>query len=298
MQAVDKVVQTFRIMRLASSYFRKYPRLLLFPLFSLAAYIVLEILILFFFYLRYGIHFFDPESLELWSFVSLWELGVIFAVFAAPLYCLITFFVKISKGALSHALVAILEGRKVPLIDSFIQSIACWYELFKYAYLRTILIIIGESGIKHFLRKHIQVLGGRDFIFEAKDENWFEKTFLVIPTIVIEHLSLKKAISRSRDLMQATFGEHINSFFSFASIIIVLSFCIGSPLIHIVTKYSNGLIGITLFFLLIGIIFCGIRNLEGIFHAIVYQFCLNKPTGVFSREDILKSFVKEVYDTE
>lgn len=295
MYIVDMAIQTFRIIGLSSIYFRRYPSLLLFPAFTLLVYCIIEAIVLFCMYVKYGIHIFNPESLELWSITSLWELGLVFAFFIAPLYCFLSFFVMISQAALAHAVIAIIEHKPFSIAESFKKSIACRHEIIKYAYLYTLLLILGETGIKRYLHRTVQQLGGSNFISSAKEDDWFELSFVIIPILVLEKLSIQHAIKKSCHLMQTTFGDPINSFFSFASIAVFFAFFIDSPLAHIVSKDTNGLIGISLFFLLLGVVMCAVRSFKGIFHAIVYQYCLGRSTDVFSHEFIAKSFVEEEF---
>lgn len=294
MQIMKKIKQTVRIALLCCAFFKKYPVLLIFPLLSFIAYALLELLILFLIYLRYGIHFFNPNTIELWGLISAWELGIVFILFIAPIYCIVTFFILLSKASLSHAIIVLIEDRPFfSFTESLIQGLSCSYELLKYAYLKTILIIVGESSIKRFLRRHVQILGGRDFIYQSKAENWLEATFLVVPILVFHRIFLQKAVQKSIILMQEMFGKKLSANFSFVGLIIIFATIIAFPCANSLAAKTNSLAAISLFFLLLGIIMCSIRGLEGIFHAIVYQYCLHRSTGEFSKADIKQSFIQE-----
>lgn len=201
----------------------------------------------------------------------------------------------IAKAGLAYCLNELLNDRPLSIKEGFKQGIACKQEIKKYSFLYTVLLIIGETGIKRYLHRRVQQLGGSDFISSAKEDDWFELTFVMIPLFVLDKMSIQHAIKKSCSLMQTTFGNPINSFFSFVACIVTFGFFIASPLAHIISKNTNGLIGISLFFLLLGVVMCGIRAIEAIFQLIVYRFCLQKSIGVFSKNDIMASFIKEDY---
>lgn len=289
--------QTMKICKLGSKIFLQHPSLLFYPLFSFLLCFLLEAIVLFFIYFRYGIHIFNHETLELWGFLSLWELGFLFAVFIAPLSCFVTFFMLLAKAALADALTTLYEDQlHFSWYQSFCRAVFSYRELMQYAYLKTLLVIVGESGIKKFLRRHVDLLGGRDYIYQARADNWLEATFLVVPLLVLNRLSLRKAIEKSRIVMEELFGGKVMARFSFVMLIFFLALCFASPLAHLIGAKTNGMAGIALFFLFLALIMCIIRSLEGIFHLIVYRYCLKKSIEPFTRDAIVTSFAHDMHE--
>jgi len=286
--------QTVHIGLRASRFFLTHPSLLIFPLISFLLCCMLEFMVLLLIYLRYGIHIFNPETIELWGFLSLWELGFLFALLTAPLYCAVTFCMLLAKAGLADALNCLYEDPdSYSWYKSFYKSFGLYRELMQFAYLKTLLIIVGESGAKKFLRRHVDLLGGRDYIYQARADNWLEATFLVVPLLVSDTMSLKNAVQESRRLMEKTFGEDVIAQFSFVMLIFIGALGVVSPVAHLIRAQTNGMVAIALFFLFVAGIMSLLRSLEGIFHAVVYRSCLKKSIEPFTKEDVVASFARE-----
>lgn len=291
------MTQSFRntvyLCKKSYQYLFAHCSLLIFPLLEFSFYCLLEILALSILYWRYGIHVLNDETLELWSTISSWDFGVSSAIILGPLYFISSYANLFSKLVLTIMDNMLRTNQPNAFFASIKKSCSAAIELLNFALLSTYITIALDSGLKLFIRKQIKKLGAQHVMACGTLEDWYVEKFLVIPIVGFENKSLADAIARSRTLMHTKFGTVENNF-SFNALMWLLIGCIGIIAERIITYNTNQLLGIAVFFAVLGGIMTIIRTAEGIFQAETYRTCVGQPTKIFQPNDFTMSFIQQI----
>ena len=241
-------------------------------------------------YLRYGIHFFNADTLELWGLVSLWELSFFIIVLIAPLYFVIMVNMIIMQVCVAFTIFQTLSSHRLSVRESITVAFHQRKLIVQYAWAKTIVIVGGETPLKHFLKKWAHNFGIADFLIQAKSDKWIEVTTLMVPLIATRHNSLKELINISQAIMEKNFGANLYATPLFAELFISTTIVACYSLETIVSYIWNEGVGVALIFFILGLFLTIMMMAEGIFYTAVYQYCLKQPLTVFTPEDITKGF--------
>jgi hypothetical protein len=268
----------------------KYPLLFLYPFISFGIFLTVEALVWVLIYFRYGIHFFNADTLELWGLISLWELSFFILVLIAPLYFLIMVNMIMMQVCVAHTIFQTLSSHRLSAYESIAAAFHQGRLIVQYAWAKTIVIIGGETPLKHFLKKWAHHLGIADFLIQAKSDKWIEVTTLMVPLIATRDNSLKELIDDSATIMEKNFGVDLYAIPMFAELFIIITVIACYSLETLVSYIWNEGVGVALIFFILGLFLTIMMVAEGIFYTAVYQYCLKQPLSVFTPEDITKGF--------
>jgi len=292
MGILQSLSYTIHLLKKSFSLCLQKPTLFLFPLFSFLVFFLVELIVWFIVYLRFGIHIFNTDTLELWALISLWELSFFILFLIAPLYFLLMVNMLVMQVSTAHYLLMGTATQHPTAFASIVHSLKRLKIIVEYAWAMTIVIVDGETPLKQFLKKRSQEYGIADFLIQAKSDMWTEITTLMVPLIAIEQMTLKETIHDSENHMKETFGSGAYATFAFTELFIISSIFFCYFIEKIVSYIWNEAIGVAAIFFIIGLVLTIVLMAEGIFYSMIYQYCFNKPIAVFSREDVEKAFEK------
>lgn len=274
----------------------RYPLLFVYPLISFGIFLSAEAFVWILVYFRYGIHFFNADTLELWGLVSLWELSFFILALIAPLYFVIMVNMIMMQVCVAYTIFQTLSSHRLSVRESIAEAFYQRRLIVQYAWAKTIVIIGGETPLKHFLKKWAHHFGIADFLIQAKSDKWIEVTTLMVPLIATRHNSLKELIDISAATMEKNFGGTIYATPLFAELFISTTVVACYSLETLVSYIWNEGVGVALIFFILGLFLTIMMMAEGIFYTAVYQYCLKQPLTVFTPEDITKGF--EIIENE
>jgi Family of unknown function (DUF6159) len=121
---------------------------------------------------------------------------------------------------------------------------------------------------------------------------WSLVTFLVLPILVIEGLSVGAAIKRSSQLFKQTWGEQViaNAGIGLVGLVAVIA---GLPLLLFAATGVLALqvIGIGAFAIWVGLVICVTGALSGVFQTALYHYAANDmPPAAFARAELEGAF--------
>lgn len=268
------------------------PILFIFPFFSFLVFFLIEIIVLVLVYLRYGIHIFNADTLELWGLISLWELSFFILFLIAPLYFLIMINILVMQVSTAHYLLTATSIQSPTVFESISYAVHHLKIIVEYSWAKTIVIIGGETPIKQFFKKRAQEFGIADFLIQAKSDMWTEITTLIVPLIAVETIPLKQMISDSERHMKETFGSGVYATSAFTELFIIATVALCYSTETVVSYVWNEAAGVAVIFFILGLILTLVLMAEGIFYSMIYRYCLKQPIEVFTTEDIKKGFEK------
>jgi hypothetical protein len=122
---------------------------------------------------------------------------------------------------------------------------------------------------------------------------WSLVTFLVLPVLVIEGLTVGKAIKRSSELFKRTWGEQViaNAGIGLVGLAAVIA---GLPLLLLAATGIGVLtvIGIVAFAAWVALVLCVTTALTGVFQTALYHYAANDmPPGAFATAELESAFV-------
>lgn len=292
MGMVQSLWYTVQLLKKSFLVCLQQPALFMFPLVSLLIFCLIEIIVWVIVYLRYGIHVFNADTLELWGLVSLWELSFFILFLLAPLYFLIMINMLVMQVSTAHYLLTATSAKSATVFQSISYALKHLSTILEYAWAKTIVIIGGETPLKQFIKKRAQEFGIADFLIQAKSDKWGEVTTLMVPLIAVENCSMKEMIHDSERHMKETFGSEVYATFVFTELFIVSTVLICYSAEKVVSYVWNEAVGVAVIFFILGLILTLVLMAEGLFYVSVYRYCLKQPMNVFTAEDIKKGFEK------
>jgi hypothetical protein len=122
---------------------------------------------------------------------------------------------------------------------------------------------------------------------------WSLVTFLVLPVLVIEGLTVGKAIKRSSELFRRTWGEQViaNAGIGLVGLAAVIA---GLPVLLLAATGIGVLkvVGIVAFVAWVALVMCVTTALSGVFQTALYHYAANDmPPGAFATAELESAFV-------
>ncbi|HKJ34432.1 MAG TPA: DUF6159 family protein [Balneolales bacterium] len=266
-----KFSRSWYLIKLSFGILREDPELLIYPVISLIAAVILM-----------GI-FAIPLF---WNYTLTSAKSVIYPVFI--LYYLILYSVIIfSNSALVGSIIIKIRGGNPTISDGFGVAFSHIWDIFGYA-----LIAATVGLILSMIQEKLGSIG-KIFTF-ITSLAWSVMTFLVVPVLIVEGIGSVDAIKRSSLLLKKTWGEQIignaGIGYFFAFVILGLSLLI-LPVISY--TYSHQMIMLTVASgVILGLIFfLGIivsATLDTIYRVILYRYAVDGVAHSSYDEDILR----------
>ncbi len=286
----SRIKNAWHITKKSYQWLFHYPSLWLIPLSEIAIYCLLIALLLVIFNYNFQIHVLDESTLERLGLISIWESGIFTLVVIGPLYFLSSIVLLRSQLSLIYAYKAIESSKKLSIITCMIQSVKKVPDIIHYALLSTLVAVTFEPGLKRSVKKKIRHLGGHEFVPQTHLDTWHEQTYLIMPTLGLESLSVPQAVSRSRTLMNNTFGPHPIAQLSFMQLALILIIPLCSLTYYVTIYLSHQGIALIAILVVASIIKVLLRTGEGIFQLATYTYCLGQPNMIINDKDIAPQF--------
>lgn len=243
-------------------------------------------------YYQYGFHIFDLKSLYNLIGISFWNhighililLGIIF------LSSLVTIILRIK---LTHYLVEILQKKTTKWGFIHIPSLKVFKETLRFSALHSIQIF---KKLLHSFDIYDRTTELQFFILDEPMDSvstlFTTSTFIVLPLIAEEQLSLKEAFEKSEQLLKQQFGKEISSNYSLTAIKIknsVTIFFVVGGILHFLLNFDifPTLIICTVITTSIASFF---ENVTLVLKAALYNCATDKPFEPFTKEEIKRIF--------
>lgn len=292
MNVIKKLMRTLYILSKMRRYLYDYPILIIFPLLATLFYFIFETLLFALFYLKYGAVVFNPFTIQHWGMATLWDISIIVVFFVGPTYFIANSVKLFCKGATLHYIASCLDNKAHSFINSIKASYTHAVTLIHFSYVSTLMIFIAEPGLKKFLRNQARLGGAGKFVKDSEGSNWNEQSFLVMPYIMLDNLSLPDAIEKSDQTMEQLYGKGNYAQCSFFNLVLAIMFLLAAPL-GFVLSYYFPVVGIAVFFGITTVALCFLSCAEGIYQTIVYNFYHHKKIDPYSQLDVQESFKQE-----
>jgi uncharacterized membrane protein len=251
------VGRTWNIIKICWGILQKDRELLLFPLYSGAA---MMILIAITFTSSLSTDTFEKLTAE--SGATLQSADV---AFLAIIYFAASFIVIYFNSALIGAAMIRIRGGDPTVKDGFAIANSRLPQIIGWALISAtvglLLRILADKARNNIVGQiAVGILGGA----------WAYMTFMVIPILVVDRVGPIEAIKRSGSLFKRTWGEQVTANFGFG-IISFLAILIGAAPAVLVAMVAP-VAGIILGIITVGITVITVAALEGIFKAALYEY--------------------------
>lgn len=251
------VGRTWKIIKICWGILQKDRELLLFPLYSGAA---MMILIAITFTSSLSTDTFEKLTAE--SGATLQSADV---AFLAIIYFAASFIVIYFNSALIGAAMIRIRGGDPTVKDGFAIANSRLPQIIGWALISAtvglLLRILADKARNNIVGQiAVGILGGA----------WAYMTFMVIPILVVDRVGPIEAIKRSGSLFKRTWGEQVTANFGFG-IISFLAILIGAAPAVLVAMVAP-VAGIILGIITVGITVITVAALEGIFKAALYEY--------------------------
>lgn len=274
MRFFDRLKNGWELAKVSLNTINDNRELLLFPIFSTISLIL--ILATFF----GGTYFLVGDSIE--GVLGNENISDIFAYAMIFIYYLINFFIVVFfNSALIHCAMKYFDGAPTSLGDGFQFALSRIGKIFSWAIVSatvgTILQVITQSGR----------IG--EFISSLIGAAWSILTFFVVPVLIYEDKSVFASIKSSTNMMKAKWGESLGGNVSF-SLIMILGL-IGAIGTGFVLGYLHPIVGLSVGFILVILVFTVISAAKTVFVAAVYNHVNGRPIGDFDSDILDSAFI-------
>lgn len=241
-------------------------------------------------YTYLGVHVLDFNSLNALIHANFWDHALHFL----SIFFILTFAFIITtslKFSLAYVLIEKLQNKKVSFIKALKIPLTRLKEVVRFGFIRVfgypkywfyvIDPITQSTRIKSFLENSLE---------DEYDKYSHPKGMLFLPLLVEQPLNVVEALKLSEELLQNKFGKPIEYNFSYQEIRILVS-CVllisSFILFHFIIGFEVfPTICIGLYF--ITLIFHVLANIKLVFDTIIYNYCNNISSEIFSQEEINK----------
>lgn len=277
---LDRIVNSWQLVKASLQVLRGDKELLVFPLVSAVGVILVSIVFLLPLIWVGSLEGLVDRTLGETQFPSY---GLLFLFYLSQ-YFIILF----SNSALVAAASLRLEGGDPTLIDGYQGALRRLGPIAGYA-----LIAATVGVLLRALARRRRGLGR--LLIALIGAAWNLATFLVVPVLVLEGLGPVAAIRRSVGLLRRTWGEQIAGNLSlslvFGSLLILVSLLVLAPFIYLAIELSPAYLLIALlllvaFYLAMALVY---STLNGIFTAAVYRYATTGDAGAFFEPQVVQA---------
>jgi hypothetical protein len=193
--------------------------------------------------------------------------------------------------ALIHCALKTLNGEETSVADGIVFSFSRMHLVLSWAFISAtigLLLRVLEDKSEKLTAVITAVLGVA----------WSLMTFMVVPVLAYENVSVFQAIKRSSALLRNSWGERIGAGFSFGLVgfLLFLALAFSAGGIFLLLLKLNIVPGLFAFFVCLVVIaltvMCLMSTAETVFTALMYQYSIGKATGNISHEEIKGSFAR------
>lgn len=278
----DRISNSWRLVKASWAVLQADKELMLFPLISFLASIVVII--------TFAVPFIGAGLFD--ALLGEDGPGILSMIIGFLFYLVMYTVVIFTNTALVGAALIRLEGGDPTFRDGWNIAVARVGSILGYA-----LISATVGVILRAISERSGLLG--QIVASVIGFVWGLATFLVIPVLVVEDIGPMEAVKRSAGLLRQTWGEQIVGNFGigavFGLLALVLVFLIFMPLLVLgISLNAGALIALAFGVLILGMIGLGLLSsaLSGIYQAAVYRYTVDGHAGEFFDADLIQGAFK------
>ena len=271
----NQFLYTFYIQSRSLFYILENFYQIIYSFLALSVSILVLSIILYIFYLKYGVHPFDETTIYYLKEISLVESSSIILLCVIFYFMITSFLENIVFGAL-----ILYMFNKNNLLINLYSSAKQIKQIFKFSLTFSLIAFLEENiilrAITYCMNVYLKNLGIE--LRQRKLEEFTAYTLISFPILINEKLILNNSFEKSKTLLMNKFGNNItNPKFSFKTwdlaflLIIILGFITRA----IFAFYFNKIVGFVILFLAIQLLVTLFRNGKIIFATMLYKYCNN-----------------------